>query len=380
MGRSTFTTADYTRAKAKLTEEGKSATSRGQKKVEETGKLDPLVDPAEFGVVRESRIRFSEMPNGFFEVNVGTPVPIEYRLDTTGSMGNNVEKALRALPSICEPVATVLPGRDPQYCASIFGDVCDKFILCRGQFEMLAERMVGQLTLMHPEGGGGDAPEAPYYGIFGAAYLTKAYIRLVGLKSYDFTITDAPGRESFVLDHLKRVFGPHVLDKAKENGYEISDKDLPTVSQVVQDMLKHTHAFVLLVGTGAKSYWDGLYGKERVVILPEIEYVPHVMASIIGLSEGTLDLSSVKQFLISNNLKEEDATKIVSAISGIPLGAQCLLPNFSKMPVKGDIFRSKTDLWPISPDELASLEAEEESDQNEEESDEFDVDNSGGWL
>ena len=246
MGRETFSRTAYTRAKSEHTREGESSTKRGEQKVKETGKLDPLVDPAEFGVIRESRIRLEEGANGF-EVNVGTPVPTEYRLDTTGSMGDNVERALRALPSICELTSAVLPGRDPHYCASIFGDICDRFILCRGQFEMLADRMVNQLTLMHPEGGGGDTPEAPYYGIFGAAYLTKAYIQRIEMKSFDFTITDAPGRDTLVLEHLKRVFGPQVIEKVKENGYQISTRDLPSVREVVQDLKKRAHAFALLV-------------------------------------------------------------------------------------------------------------------------------------
>ncbi len=371
MGHLTFSRTAYTGAKSALTEKGKSSTARGEQKVKETGKLDPLVDPAEFGVVRESRIRFEEQSGGLFKVNVGTPVPIEYRLDTTGSMGSNVEGALKALPSICELTSSVLPGRDPHYCASIFGDICDQFILCRGQFEMLADRMVNQLTLMHPEGQGGDTPEAPYYGIFGATYLTRAYIQHIGMKSFDFTITDAPGRDTLVIDHLKRVFGPQVLEKAKENGHQMNPRDLPSVHEMVQDLRKRVHPFALLVGTGAESYWRKLYGKEHIVILPVIEYVPHVMAVIIGLSEGTLDLQSAVDFLTSSNLQKADARNVVDAVSGIPLGAQRALPNFKRMPNGGDLFAAKTDLWPIDPSKAPATSKKQKTDETKP---------SGGWL
>src|SRR5262245_7538380 len=123
MGRGAFSRTAYEESTRTHTRAGASATERGEQTVRRTGKLDPLVDPAEYGVIRPSRIRLEERPDGLFVVSVGAPVTTEYRVDTTGSMGDHVERALRALPSLCEPVAAVVPERDPFFCASIFGDV-----------------------------------------------------------------------------------------------------------------------------------------------------------------------------------------------------------------------------------------------------------------
>jgi hypothetical protein len=380
MGDHTFSRTAYKSAVKQNTTAGKSATARGEEVVRNTGKLDPFVDPAEFGVIRESRIRLEQRPDGLWVVLVGAPFPIEYRLDTTGSMGDNVERALRVLPLICELVGAVLPGRDPHYCASIFADVMDRFALCRGQFEMLADRMVNQLTLMHPEGGGyGNGGENPEYGLFGATYLTKAYLQRIGLKSYDFTITDEPGRDRFSLDQLKRVFGPQVMEKVKENGYEMSARNLPSARDAVNDLFRRAHVFCLLIGDrdDARDYWPDLYGKERVVFMPVIEHLPHVMAVIVGLTEGTLDLRSGLDFLESHEINKTAAGSIIEAVSGIPLGAQRALPNYGKIPVKGDLFAAKTDLWPINPDEVPAVEPEKSGKKPGKGGDPA---SDGGWL
>jgi hypothetical protein len=377
MGYLTFTETAYTSAVSAHTTAGKSATTRGEEIVRHTGKLDPLVDPAEFNVIRESRIRLEQRPDGLWVVTVGAPVPVEHRVDTTGSMGDNVDRVLGVLPNLCKPVAEVLPGRDPQYCAGIFGDVVDRFILCRGQFEMLADRMVDQLTLMHPEGGGGgNYGEDPQFGLFGATYLTKAYFQLIGMRSYDFTLTDEPVHEHLTVDLLKRVFGPHVMEKVKENGYEMSARNLPTLSEMVTEMRKRVHPFCLVIGDreDARKCWLDLYGASRVIFFGndlKIEYAPQTMAAIIGLTEGTLDLRTASDFLISHEVGKKESHRIVNAISGIPLGAQRALPNFGKIPAKGDLFRSKTDLWPIDPSEVAT--AEESGKKSGKTSD-------GGWL
>lgn len=379
MGVGTYSRTAYRSSVKSFTSEGKEAADRGKQTVKKTGKLDPLVDPAEFGVVRESRIRLTEQENGGWVVSVGAPGTLEYRLDTTGSMGDNVDKALKALPQICELVAEVMPGRDPFYCASIFGDVVDQFVLCRGQFEVLADRMVNQLTLMHPEGNGGDSDEDPHYGIFGAAYLTNAYLHRIGLKSMDFTITDAGMHERLSARELERIFGKDVFEKAKENGHDITAKDLPSNSELVKDMLKRAHGFALMVAHGEThtvSGWQKLYGKERVIVLPRIEHVPHIMAAVTGLTEGTLDLNSAKHFLEGANLSKSDAERAIESIAHIPLNAQCDLPNYGKLPKKGDYFAQKTDLYPVDPDKVpeGAIDLVEEAETADASSDD------GGWL
>ena len=362
MGRDTFSRETYRSATKKfVASDGRPATAKAEQKSYETGKLNPLVDPAGYGVIRRSLPRFEKQTNGLWLLTIGTPMPIESRVDTTGSMGNNVDVALRVLPKAYELCSGVLPGYDIQIATGIFGDVCDRFVLCRPQFEMVAEKIVEQLTLMVPERNGGDRPEDPHYGIFGATYLTHTYISRIGLKSYDFTVSDAPGRDLIDERQLKRIYGDEIFIKIAENGYLIDPHDLPTTIDVVQDLLKRAHAFFLQVGNESDTteFWIKVFGPERVVVLPSTELLPQVQSAIIGLTEGTLNLQDIGEFLTKNNVSDSDAKKIVRSVANIPIGVQASLPNFGKRPQKGDLFREKTDLWPIDPGEVVQEQGDE---------------------
>lgn len=280
-------------------------------------------------------------------------------------MGGNVDIALRVLPSAYELCSEVLPGYDLQIATGIFGDVQDEFVLCRPQFEMTAEKIVEQLTLMVPERDGGDAPEDPHYGLFGGAYLTAAYINRIGLKGYDFTVSDAPARNLLDERQLRRIFGEEVFEKVKENGREMKTNELPTTREVVSDLLSRAHAFFLQVRNEPETtaFWTNIFWHDRVVILPSTEILPHVQAAIIGLTEGTLGLNDVVDFLIKNNVSFDIAKMVARSVAHIPIGAQAALPNFAKRPKIGNLFRNKTDLWPIDSSEI---EAETEETEIEE--------------
>lgn len=356
MGRRLFSKEAFTRSVSEHAPDKGPVTARAEQKARETGKLNPLVDPAGYGVIRRASPRFEQQPNGLWLMTVGTPMPIETRVDTTGSMGGNVDVALRVLPKSYELCSGVLPGYDLQIATGIFGDVSDRFVLCRPQFEMEAEKIVEQLTLMVPERAGGDAPEDPHYGLFGGAYLTAAYVVKIGLKGYDFTVSDAPARNRLDERELRRIFGEEVFKKTAENGHQIDSNELPSTAEVVQDLLKITHTFFLQVGNESSTtgFWTQIFGHERVVVLPSTELLPQVQAVIIGLTEGTLSLDEAPSFLEKNNVNSADARRIVRSVANIPIGAQAALPNFAKRPQAGDLFREKTDPWPIDPSELSS--------------------------
>ena len=363
MGEQTFSRVAYNTTMRSVPSD--RVTRRAEQEARVTGKLDPLVDPAGFDLIRRSLPRFEEQENGLHRLTVGTPMPIETRLDTTGSMGDNVDKAIRVLPDLHDRCSRVLPGYDLQIATGIFGDAVDRFILCRPQFEMEAEKLVHQLTLMVPEGGGGgNHGEDPQYGLFGGAYLTNTYIEKIGLKGYDFTISDEPAREYLVDRELKRVFGDTVYEKVEANGHHVDPANLPTIYEVVAELQERAHAFFLEIpgwfGGDIHGFWTDVYGPERVVIVPNIEVLTQVQAVIIGLTEGALGLEDVTSFLAENNVEAHDAEAIVRSVSNIPLGAQAALPNYDKRPQKGDLFKEKTDLWPISPGEVPDDKAEDE--------------------
>lgn len=328
-----------------------------------TGHLDALVDPRGYGVIRPSRMRFDERPDGLYVVTIGTPVPVETRLDTTGSMGGFVDTAMRNLRDLYLLTQGMLPGCDLQISTGIFGDCEDANVLCRPQFEMDPEKIVHQLQLMTPQrGGAGNGGEDPHYGIFGGAYLIDRYINKIGLKGYDFTVTDEPARRDFDEYQLRRIYGDEVFDKVAENGFEINRRSLPDTKEVVSELLKRAHGFVLSVGDryNAVRFWQEMYGYERVVVLPNVDYLPHVQALIVGLTEGTLDLAEADSFLANNNVDRYAAREIMRSVVNIPIGAQAELPNYGRRPQAGDVFRTKTDIWPMDPSEVPALDSPSE--------------------
>lgn len=351
MGKDRSSKEVYTRMASEAKKTG-SATSAGEQRHKEGKGLHELVDPKGYGVIRRSLTWLEPDPKGGFFLLRGVAMLEETRLDTTGSMGNNVEIAMRVLPQTYELLVVgpgaVLGRYDVQMITSIFGDVVDDYVLCRSQAEM-DKAIAEQMTLMVPEGKGGDADEDPQYGLFGAAYLTKCSISDYGLKSYDFTVTDARGRNHLSAATLKRVFGDSVFEKVAENGHQINANNLPTTKEVVQDLLKISHAFLLQVGDdhSVGSFWQNIFGRERVVVIPRAELLPEVKAAIIGLTEGNLSLQNLGEFLKKEaNLSQSDAENIRRAVAGIPIGAQALLPGFDKIPLAGAKFANKGDIWP----------------------------------
>ncbi len=360
MGYKRLTTDTYGAATSHFVPSRGPVTERAERQAFATGRLHDLVDPKGYGGVRRSLLRFDQRPDGLYTLTVGCAIPVETRLDTTGSMGGNVDVAMRALPSTYGLSAKMMPECDLQMAMGIFGDVQDNFPLCRPQFEMEANKLVEQLTLMVPERAGGDYPEDPQYGLFGGAYLTSAYINRIGQKRYDFTVSDAPARERLSIVQIKRIFGDDVFDKVNANGHQIpldESSGFMWTKHVVDDLLTEAHAFFLQVGHDyeTRAFWLNLFGPERVVTLPSVELLPQVEASIIGLTEGTLDLSSLDDFLRENGVSVRDAQAIVRSVVNIPLEAQMALPNFDRRPKAGDVFREKTDLWPMDPNEVPAL-------------------------
>lgn len=98
-------------------------------------------------------------------------------------------------------------------------------------------------------------------------------------------------------------------------------------------------------------------------MLPDTKFLPHVQAVIIGLTEGTLTMTNVSDFLQESNMDKRWIDKICESVVNFPLCAQAQLPNFSRRPVKGDLFHGKPDVWEdtnLWPDKDIALSDESE--------------------
>lgn len=367
MGKRTFSRTAFTNVQDNATRGGTtSATSDAEEKMLKGNGMDPLVDPkgpSHLGPIRRSLPRFEKQGN-FWVLTRGIPMAEETLLDTTGSMGDNVDKAFEALPNSYEMLTSgsnqILGRYDPQIATAIFNDVMDNVrtgipVLCRTQFEM-DEKIALQMTNLVPgRGGCGNGKEDPQFGLFGAAYLTAAFINRYNLKYYHFTVSDEPVVDTIDLKWLKTIFGDDVLERAEENGHKFNAKNLPDTAKTVSDLQTRAHAFFLQVSnrSDVTQQWTDLYGADHSIMLPDgAEYLHGVKAVIIGLTEGVLDLKTAMEFLREHKVPINTAKHIIRAVAHIPLGAQMLYPNFQKLPKAGDLFRKKLDLWPVDPNEV----------------------------
>ncbi len=351
MGHQTFSVESYRKARYDygITHD-KDVTKVAEQRAQETGHLSEIVDPA-INPMRFSKIRLNPHQKKWI-ATLGCPMDIEVSCDTTGSMGGEVDTEMAILPDLYEAVAKVLPGYDPQLCLGIFGDVCDEFAMCRPQFEMEAPKIVNYLKEMAPQRGGGDAAEDPQYAMFARAYLTDAYTNHIGLKGYHFIVTDATCHNRLRREDIKRIFGKEIFESELKNM-----TDLPTMKEMVKELKEKTHQFILVVGhyNDAVNFWQALCGRKSVITIDSTDKLPEVISCIIGLTEGTLDVANIKEYF--------DTEPLIKQLSNIELGTQVKLRHKMPHPVPkaGDIFKHKTDIWPIQPDE------DQSEDQNEDE-------------
>lgn len=339
----------------------RDVTRKGEQQVKKTGKLSPLVDPA-IDVLRRSMLRLDPTEDGQWEVTVGCPMDIETSVDSTGSMGDNVDRAMGALPRTYELCAAMLPGYDPQLALGFFGDVSDDFVLNRPQFEMEADKIVGYLSEMNPEKDGGDYPEDPQYSMFASAYLTSAFTNKIGLKGYYFMCTDASMHGRISADTLERVFGKGVWDALKENGYGYSRQDPPMVDDVIRELKEKKHAFVLALGDAEYEYRK--YFQGRIIPLKSTEYLPEFESVIIGITEGKLEPEDVEGYLKDHHVPKHEIQVALDALLALPFALQRELEQQNKVyiPQAGDIFANKADLRPVVKREDAA--EEESNDEN----------------
>ncbi|MDZ4260126.1 MAG: hypothetical protein U1A25_00510 [Candidatus Sungbacteria bacterium] len=327
-----------------------SVTHAGEERARQGRGLDPLVDPKEYGVVRRA-LNLLVPEEDHFVLEVGIAMPVKSDLDTTGSMGGNVELAFHALPRVQNLLvqgARAMLGRyHVQIATGAVQDRRDMFPYQISQFEPDNE-IERQMTLLDPERDGKDATEDYQLGLFSTAYLTETSIQKYGLKGYYFPVGDERGRDYLDADLLIQVFGPTVFEKAF--GSLTRPQELPSTDDVAKKVLENWHGFFFQVGDHRHTthWWTQILGRERVIILPRTEDLAEVQAVVIGLTDGVLDFQSALEFLVQDaRVTKAHAQQIIRAVANIPMGAQRRLGNFNHIPMKGAKFASRDDVWPI---------------------------------
>lgn len=358
MGHQTFSVDDYRKARrAYGVTQNTGVTRNAEERARKTGKLSEIVDPG-INPTRFSKIRLNPHKKKWV-ATLGCPMDIEVSCDTTGSMGGEVDTEMAVLPELYDAVSKVLPGYDPQLCLGIFGDCGDKFVMCRPQFEMEAPKIVNYLKEMAPQRCGcGNHGEDPQYAMFARAYLTDAYTNRIGLKGYHFIITDEPYHNHLKRDQIERIFGEDVFENDLKEMSEI-----PSVQKMTAELKQKTHQFVLVLAkqyyTDTLDMWTNLCGRNSVIVIEHTRQLPKIISAIIGLTEGTLDIAELEEYLGDTPNKSD----LIRQLSNIDIGAQAKLRHALPHPVPkaGDIFRNKSDTWPIQPGETSEEDEPEET-------------------
>lgn len=354
MGRETFSIDSYRAARRDYgVTHDTGVTRAAEVKARETGRLSEIVDPA-INPVRCSKIRLNPHEKKWI-ATIGCPMDIEVSCDTTGSMGGEVDTEMTVLPDLYDAVAKVLPGYDPQLCLGIFGDCGDRFVMCRPQFEMEAPKIVNYLKEMAPQRGGcGNQGEDPQYAMFGRAYLTDAYTNKIGLKGYHFIVTDEPCHTHLYKKEITRIYGKDIF----ENELKGMAHELPDIKSMIAELKSKTHQFVIVMSDysydDTVSSWRELCGDNSVLMINSTKQLPKVISAIIGLTEGTLDISDIADYV-------DGDSRLSYQLAKIDIGAQAKLRHNMEHPVpkEGDVFMNKNDIWPIPSGEITKEGAEE---------------------
>ena len=100
------------------------------------------------------------------------------------------------------------------------------------------------------------------------------------------------------------------------------------------------------------SFWRDLCGDESVIEINSTKQLPEVISGIIGLTEGTVDVTGIEQHVGRSN------SHLISQLSNIDIGAQARLRHAMEHPVPkaGDIFMEKGEIWPIQDGESSESE------------------------
>src|SRR3989344_6916092 len=118
------------RTRALAAKDRGTATYEGEDRARQGKALDPLVDPSKYDVVRMANNLL--VPDGEeFVLKFGAAMPVETDLDTTGSMGGNVDIAFRVLPKVqnllVQGESAVLRRYHVQIATGIIQDRVDRY-------------------------------------------------------------------------------------------------------------------------------------------------------------------------------------------------------------------------------------------------------------
>ena len=237
-------------------------------------------------------------------------------LDVTGSMGRVSKLIHDKLPTLMGLLTRKNYIADPQIMFSAIGDVtCDRVPLQVGQFESGAE-MEGDLSNFFLEGGGGGQRTESYelYAYFMARHTAIDCMEKRNKRGYLFIIGDEMPYPRVKKPEVQAVIG---------GGLEA---DIPTPEIFKELSKKYLTFYILPEGASYGGdetiirHWADLLGGEHVLQLKDPEAAAELIATQIGLCEGTTDLGIATKDLADHGTSEALVKVVESAVSRHYLG------------------------------------------------------------
>lgn len=285
------------------------STSTMASKPPEEWKVHETLDPK--GAFRESRDS-DDHPEA-------TPVTVAF--DVTGSMALVPRLLLERLPRLFGLLGTKGYLEHPHLMFAAIGDShTDRVPLQVGQWES-DNRADEQLTNILLEGQGGGTAQEGYelFGYFMARHTETDAWEKRARKGYVFIIGDEmaydmvdPGRASAIIgDTLEGPIASEAIFAELRDRFEVFYL-MPQGSTYYTQFAGKTNPHV--------EHWRTLLGPQNVVLVPDTNGIAEVIASMIGVAEGAVDLDDIDSDLREVGATDEDVANVRSALATVGSG------------------------------------------------------------
>lgn len=237
--------------------------------------------------------------------------PIVIGFDVTGSMGGNPAILQRELKGLFGMLVRRDVVSDPQVAIGAYGDTeCDRVPIQLSQFES-DNRIDDNLDNVFVEGGGGgNMGEMSTALVWFVAnhVITDSYVKR-RKRGYLFLIGDEcplPVTTGQALEFLGTAMEERI-----------------TPESAFEQAREQWDVYFLLVENHAAKYqssykrYVGLLGEDHVVPLQSTESAPAVIASVIGIAEGTADADSLSTDLVESGFSDETSRAAVLSVAGV---------------------------------------------------------------
>lgn len=270
------------------------------------------------------------MKGGMRESRDGAEHPVSNAVavmfDVTGSMHRVPQVVQQKLPTLMGLLLRKSYLTDPAILVGAIGDAySDRAPLQVGQFESGIE-IEDCLTKFWLEGGGGgqkcESYELALY--FLARHTAIDCHEKRGKRGYAFIIGDEMPYDVIRSSQVKKIFG----DNAK------IEADIP-IGQIIREVQDRYELFFIFPKGG--SYWDDsdvfpkwqkLLG-ERALRIEDSDAVAELIASTIGLCEGSITAANVQHDLVSAGTDLALATSVSRSLEKVGVGTSMAKPDAS---------------------------------------------------